>query len=111
MAGKNSSTSISMTLEVVGAHIAPSCLSLSFSLSLSLSRSLFLSSSAGHGRRAKPPGHMGPPSVMGLSAGRDDSSISPNNAMQVDWTIELPGSSNLKDTCIAGGAAQSELKT
>ena len=78
---------------------------------LSLTLSLSLSSSAGHGRRAKPPGHMGPPSVMGLSAGRDDSSISPNNAMQVDWTIELPGSSNLKDTCIAGGAAQSELKT
>ena len=33
-----------------------------------------------HRRRAKPPGHMGPPFVMGLSARREKSSISPDTA-------------------------------
>ena len=45
-----------------------------------LSNSCSLSSSAGHRRRAKPPGHMGPPFVMGLSARREKSSISPDTA-------------------------------
>ena len=40
--------------------------------------SLSLSSSAGHRRHAKPPGHMGPPFGMGLLAGREKSSISPD---------------------------------
>ena len=42
--------------------------------------SLSLSSSVGHRRRAKPPGHMGPPFVVGLSARRDESSSPPDSA-------------------------------
>ena len=37
-----------------------------------------VSSSAGLRGRAKPPGHMGPPSVMGLSVGRDVSMSPPD---------------------------------
>ena len=41
------------------------------------------SSSAGHRRRAKPPGRMGPPSVMGLSVGRDVSLSPPDESTVV----------------------------
>ena len=52
---------------------------------------LSLSSFAGHGRRVKPPGLMGPPFVMGLSVGREESLSPPDSTSEGILAYETSG--------------------